>query len=529
MDLAASVEAPVRSPASPADVGGGVASGPPFEPPPQPEEEAAASVVPENGDLEQWTRRGITADVINRSLRTDTEVPEFNRLTRAERRGTLSEADRDQLYQYRLRRLGSRRRSLSEPDTLDYDTLRRRLDDYDGRRLELQRTERELGERYPSAAFESVHQAALRRFAEEQERQEREAHAAREEQERREQEAGRLWEEFARARGIQPPPEGERSLVRNDRLHRQMMRLAREPDAIRYEREDVLGNPHQTFGVEIEFDGGDRGEIARRLYQEGLIDRPQQVGYHTSQRGGSGRWSFERDGSVTGGELVSPVLRDSPETWRQLERVCEVVRECGGHTSARTGGHVHIGADESDLDHRVERLRRVALNVAAHEDLVYRLGSATGRAGRSHRGAVLGYSYCSPLRATAEDIARSRSVGELAGTVGQGHGMGLNYHNLVYGSRTIEFRHFDGSLDPARIQTNIKLAAALARSGTAQGPEPSESSPLGAHQEGRGEERDGALRRLAERVFARPADALRVYAQYRRGRWQRRARRSYGY
>ncbi len=531
-DLDASLEEQLRSPAT----GAGMSVGTEPEPPPPPplpppsiEEEATATVVPEDGDLEGWARRGISPGVIDRSLRADTEVPEFNQLARAERLGTLSEQDRDRLYQFRLRRLGTRRRALNDPETLDYDTLRQRLDDYDGRRQELQRTEQELGERYPSSSFERVHQGALRRFAEEQERQEREAHAAREEQERREQEASRLWAEFAQARGIQPPPEGERSLVDNDRLHRQMMRLAREPDAITYERQDVLGNPHQTFGVEIEFDGGDQAEIARRLYQEGLVDRPHQVGYHASQRGRSGRWSFERDASVTGGEIVSPVLRDSPETWRQLERVCEVVRECGGRASARTGGHVHIGADESDLDHRIERLRRVALNVAAHEDLVYRLGSATGRGGRAHRGSVGGYAYCRPMRSTSQDIARTQAVGELARMVGEGHGVGLNYRNLVSGARTIEFRHFDGSLDPARIQTNIKLAAALARSGTASGPEPTESSPLGQHQQGNGGERDGALRRLAERVFARPADVLRVYAQYRRGRWQRSAPPSYGY
>lgn len=272
-DLDASLEEQLRSPAT----GAGMSVGTEPEPPPPPplpppsiEEEATATVVPENGDLEGWARRGISPGVIDRSLRADTEVPEFNQLARAERLGTLSEQDRDRLYQFRLRRLGTRRRALNDPETLDYDTLRQRLDDYDGRRQELQRTEQELGERYPSSSFERVHQGALRRFAEEQERQEREAHAAREEQERREQEASRLWAEFAQARGIQPPPEGERSLVDNDRLHRQMMRLAREPDAITYERQDVLGNPHQTFGVEIEFDGGDQAEIARRLYQEGL-------------------------------------------------------------------------------------------------------------------------------------------------------------------------------------------------------------------------------------------------------------------
>ncbi len=180
----------------------------------------------------------------------------------------------------------------------------------------------------------------------------------REERERidREQaEAQRLWEQSLDAQAG-APPEGERSLAENDDLHEQLMRMARTAGAT-YEREDVIGDPNQTFGVEIEFDGADPGAVARALHAAGLSTSPTQRGYHSARQ--PGEWVCERDSTVTG-EIVSPVLRDTPETWSQLEQVCSILQSNGARATARTGGHVHVGADSAGMDHDVNRFRRVA-------------------------------------------------------------------------------------------------------------------------------------------------------------------------
>ena len=135
---------------------------------------------------------------------------------------------------------------------------------------------------------------------------------------REQQEAQRLWEDFLRAQGEQVP-EGERSLVANDELHRQLMELAGTDAGRQYQMENVIGDPNQTFGIEIEFDGGNPTEIARAMYEAGLASSPRQEGYHSSHRR-PGMWSVETDATVNG-EVVSPVLRDTPETWAQLQRV----------------------------------------------------------------------------------------------------------------------------------------------------------------------------------------------------------------
>jgi len=338
----------------------------------------------------------------------------------------------------------------------------------------------------------------------------------RERVDREQAQAQRLWEEFLRRQGEQVP-EGERSLERNERLHRQLKRLARSGVATEYERENVIGDPHQTFGVEIEFDGADPNEVARALHQAGLAASPHQESYHSRNRQ-QGMWTVERDATVSG-EVVSPVLRDTPETWAQLERVCTILRDRGARVSTRTGGHVHVGADSANLDHDVNRFRRVAQVCAWSEDLMYRLAAATGRGGRQHRGAGRGYTWCGPMRSA--DFEQVGNLTELANRVGASHGVGLNYGNILEQRRTIEYRYFDSSLDPARLQANIKLACWLTkRAGElADSQIPRGRVALGTHR-GQPDRTDRLLRRFADLVYVRPQDKLKLYWIYGRSAWQ---------
>ena len=343
--------------------------------------------------------------------------------------------------------------------------------------------------------------------------------ADRERVDREQQHAQRLWQEFLRTQG-EEVPEGERSLVTDDQLHRQLQRLARSAAAAEYERENVIGDPNQTFGIEIEFDGADPNAVARALYEAGLAATPHQEAYHSGQRM-PGRWVVERDATVTG-EVVSPVLHDTPETWAQLEQVCQILRTHGAHTTTRTGGHVHVGADSANLDHDVNRFRRVAQVCAWAEDLMYRLASATGRGGRQHRGAGNGYQWCGPMGSGRFEEAQNLS--DLAYRVGSSHGVGLNYGNVLEQRRTIEYRYFDSSLDPARLQANIKLACWVTKR-AAELPDsaiPADRHRLGSHAGGQStDQSDALLRRFADLVFVRPKDKLKLYWLYEHSAWQR--------
>src|SRR5712692_793929 len=108
---------------------------------------------------------------------------------------------------------------------------------------------------------------------------------------REQAEAQRLWEQFLEAQGAEVP-EGERSLTTNDELHRQLLHLARTSGG-EYERENVIGDSNQTFGVEIEFDGADANAVARAFHAAGLASTPNLQGYHSYRE--PGKWVVEHD------------------------------------------------------------------------------------------------------------------------------------------------------------------------------------------------------------------------------------------
>jgi hypothetical protein len=363
-----------------------------------------------------------------------------------------------------------------------------------------------------SPEWAELYHRAVERYEEERERVDREAAGAEV-----------LWDEFLRLQG-QAVPEGERSLLGNDDLHQQLTELARTAQAAEYERENVIGDPNQTFGIEIEFDRGDPNAIARALYEAGLSASPNQEAYHSGRRT-PGLWTVERDATVTG-EVVSPVLQDTPEAWDQMRRVCEILQQHGARVSARTGGHVHVGCDSANLDHDVNRFRRIASVCGWAEDLMYRLAAGSGR-GRHHRGEGNHYHWCSPMRSGQfEDV---QSLQDLTYRVGSSHSMGLNYSNILDSRRTIEYRYFDSSLDPARLQANIKLACWITKR-AAELPDsaiPRERVPLGSHADGqRSDDNDRLLRSFADLVFVRPKDKLKLYWLYQRSAWQHLQRRA---
>src|ERR1035437_7822449 len=152
---------------------------------------------------------------------------------------------------------------------------------------------------------------------------------------------------FARRTGQAPP-----RLSDDSELHQQLGKLATSSLGRRYLTHDVLGSPTQTFGIEIEFDGGDVDAIAAELYDLGLTSSRFQASYHSPLRV-PGKWLVENDLTVTG-EIVSPVLTDTPETWRDLQVICATVKKHGGRATKRTGAHVHVGVASTGFRNEVE-------------------------------------------------------------------------------------------------------------------------------------------------------------------------------
>lgn len=98
----------------------------------------------------------------------------------------------------------------------------------------------------------------------------------------------------------------------------------------------------RKFGIEIEFVGARRDEVARRLRDAGIDAQAEGYNHRTTSH-----WKIVTDASLhhrTGmtGELVSPILQGA-DGFAQLETVCRVLNEIGGCTVNRTCGlHVHL-------------------------------------------------------------------------------------------------------------------------------------------------------------------------------------------
>lgn len=57
------------------------------------------------------------------------------------------------------------------------------------------------------------------------------------------------------------------------------------------------------------------------------------------------KWDSKTDGSILiGGEVVSPIMRDTKEYWQQLKKICHFLKLFDADTANKAGGHIHIGA-----------------------------------------------------------------------------------------------------------------------------------------------------------------------------------------
>lgn len=307
-----------------------------------------------------------------------------------------------------------------------------------------------------------------------------------------------------------------------------MIRLASEP--VPYYYNNVLNGSNVTFGIELEFVRGDSNAIANELYELGICGSRTMTGYHS--HGDPTKWKLERDGSVTagdrGGELISPILRDTPETWRQLEIVCEVAKRHGAKVNFETGGHIHIGADEA-LDGKRQRWRRFFKIGAGFEEAYHKLSG--GEQGRFRGGRYAGSSQVQNRTGITRNLPRDGTTQDYQGTI-RGISAG-KYQSINIGpfasKKTIEFRAFNGTLTPGVIQANVKYAAGVINSAEKSRIQQSEGASATESSRKRGRlinnydsnntRDDSSIMRALDVMFSRKVDKEHVLSVMARNSW----------
>jgi hypothetical protein len=110
--------------------------------------------------------------------------------------------------------------------------------------------------------------------------------------------------------------------------------------------------------------------FADALRAEGLGDGTV---YPYNRNASGGLWTIKADGSVQGGEMVSPVLEiDNPEHREQVTRAINAIKAAGARTDPSAGIHVHI--DGSGMT--AEQVGSVARIFTKFEDCIYRIASS---------------------------------------------------------------------------------------------------------------------------------------------------------
>lgn len=326
-----------------------------------------------------------------------------------------------------------------------------------------------------------------------------------------------------------------------------------ESPNIPYQRENALDGmatrgSGQAFGVEIEYDFPpsmsyhERREannaIGRELFAAGLASSPSQLGYGASRRlgfrdthndgSGNSNWSFERDGSVGGGELVTPAMYDEPETWERLETAIDILKRHGAVTSRKAGAHVHVGTGTYNGDS--SKYTELARLMTQHEDVMLRLASDP------HRGKHRNTHYTSPLREVPvegfSDLTQAKrwqggrtSALNMTSTARQGEDSSKDH---------VEFRVFDASLHAGALQGQIKTAVAMTNAAAriaGEGPTKRTKEPAGSHSErakARGRRRltsedlaedTATFRSLLDTLFTRKADKDQLISMFAHTKW----------
>ncbi|ACV58231.1 amidoligase family protein [Alicyclobacillus acidocaldarius] len=229
-----------------------------------------------------------------------------------------------------------------------------------------------------------------------------------------------------------------------------------------YETENVLDGSDLTFGIELEVENIYGDALARELYAYGFSTTRSQQSYSSRVDEYTG-WIVKHDGSLEGGgEIVSPPLRDTPETWEALRKITDIARRLGATTDRHTGLHIHMG--HSILDDRGYRWQRLARYIYWFGNEYYKMGAASDR---HHATMHRGLRYAGPLHLRDLRQLRRNDTALSASRKLIGYRWHEDRYKIINTAKfvehnvpTVEFRYPNGSLDPIIIQRQIQLANA---------------------------------------------------------------------
>ena len=209
-----------------------------------------------------------------------------------------------------------------------------------------------------------------------------------------------------------------------------------------------------TFGLEIEFEHADYEKI------EELVNNLNLKRFPWTRT----KWQTTQEISISdGGETKSPVLRDNINTWKQLKEITSVIKNYASIDN-NAGGHIHIG--KKILNDDIDSWKNFLKLWIAYENIIFRFGY-----GEYLNARPIINNFAMPIsnKLTKDISYRYKSYRVLTRAINYNnkhYALNLDHlkFNCIYGSmplNTIEFRNFNGTLNPIIWQNNVNFITKL--------------------------------------------------------------------
>lgn len=212
-------------------------------------------------------------------------------------------------------------------------------------------------------------------------------------------------------------------------------------------REKLNLDENVTMGLEIEYKKIWDKIIKLKINKNGL-DKWKNV-YDESV-------AFKIYGQYFGGEINSPILKDNENTWIELKKICQILRDSKCEINSRCGGHIHIG--NNILDNNYDNYIKLYKLWYMYEPIIYRFSYGEYQTGRS---AIV--KYARSMRPFFEPILKGdknfKDVNQLANyfEIRVTRYYGINFSNIRNDKKTIEFRCPNSSLNHIIWQNNANF------------------------------------------------------------------------
>ena len=227
-------------------------------------------------------------------------------------------------------------------------------------------------------------------------------------------------------------------------------------------------NDKYKFGVEIEFANDEK--ILDEIYYDSLkyfIPIKFQIN-HKLYLIFFNRWILDHDLSVSkningkyyGGEVSSRILTDDIESWKELKKICKLLKSNNSYIDTHCGGHINI--DISSYLNNPKFFEVLYKTIIVYEDEIskfymgdmYKIRDSKEKYAKSMKDRL--FNNINKVNFYNKDFIENIRENSLSFRIEDG----INFFKL-YKSSLMEIRYPNSSLNPNIIQNNINFSLSL--------------------------------------------------------------------